>query len=156
MFIDLVSPIVQCYLPIAEKLDIPVIGTVATRSWKLSDFATGFPSNPITVPFEFLAVSGPVMTLSERLESVWGHFLVNFRSQFVTRRKLDYFYQKYFPNMKLNKKISMAFYNNHASFFPRLSIPNTIDIGGIHMSIKPEKPLPQVIPIYSYLYFIYI
>lgn len=51
---------------------------------------------------------------------------------------------------KLNRRISLAIYNNHFSFLNRPSVPNAIEIGG--GLIEQAKPLPAVSGDFSFIY----
>lgn len=142
MFTQLIG-MYQCYLPIAEKLNIPIIGTVGPRSWKLADRSIGFPNHPAVIPLE-LTDSKLDMNFKQRLQNLWANLHINYLIRTVISAKVNKFYKAYFPDPKLQykKKVSMVFYNNHASLLPRPSVPNSIEIGGIH--IAPPNPLPQV------------
>ena len=141
MFVELLVAH-ECYLPIAEKLGIPVIGTVTLRSWKLADHAIGVPHNPAIIPLE-LTASKPKMSLIERIKNVWDNFIVDFHQRTSVRKAINKFYREFFTEDLLHKKdVSLIFFNNHASLLPRPSIPNAIDIGGVH--VQPAKPLPKV------------
>lgn len=132
----------KCYLPIAQKLGVPIIGTVTLRSSKMADAAIGFPDNPATIPHE-LSDSKLTMTFIQRLRNVWAHLIMDYFTYYVIPTKVNQFYQKYFPDFKFqDEQISMVFYNFHASILPRPTIPNAVEVGGIH--IQPAKPLPQV------------
>lgn len=146
MFVEL-RPMYQCYLPIAEKLNIPVIGTVVMRLSKLADAAIGCPVNPATIPQERFD-SKLTMSFRERLENVWRHLLTDYHMYFVMRPKINQFYQKYFPDSESpnKKKVSLAFYNSHASLLSRPTVPNAVEVAGVH--IQPANRLPQVRPPY--------
>lgn len=132
----------QCYLPLAEKLNIPVIGTVTLRSWMISDLAMGNPRNPAVIPVE-LSTFSDKMTFLERLQNLWKYLYLLYKYNFDIPKKLNEIYNKFYTPDLLNKKqISLVFANNHFSFLSRSTVPNMIDVGGIH--VKPAKLLPNV------------
>ncbi|XKL68154.1 hypothetical protein PGB90_003645 [Kerria lacca] len=140
MFIELFI-MFECFLPLAEKLDIPVIGTVTLRSWIEADRLIGNPHNPAIIPFE-LTTSMNALTFYERLMNMWDYLLVDWYRYFIIQPKLNTIYEQYYPPHLLHKKkISLIFNNNHPSLLPRPMVPNAIDIGGIHL--KSPDPLPQ-------------
>jgi len=55
----------SCYLPIAEKLQVPVIGTITISGWQIADHAVGAPNNPAAVQVMFGTYSTE-MNLFER------------------------------------------------------------------------------------------
>lgn len=141
MFVELLMAY-ECYLPIAQQLNIPVIGTVTLHSWKLADKILGIPNNPAIIPLE-LAGSKPEMNFFERIGNLWNYLIVDYYYYTKIRPMIDEFYEKYFTDDQLYKKdISLIFFNNHQSFLSRSTTSNAIEIGGIH--IKPASPLPEV------------
>ena len=142
MFMELLM-YYECYLPIAEKLGIPVIGTSTLRSHMQADHAVGVPNNPAFIPVEIAECQAKVdMSFVERVQNLWNHLLVYFTKKEVSKRQEE-FHLKYFPEYVMNKKkVSLVFFNNHPTFLPRPTIPNAIDVGGIH--VQPANPLPEV------------
>lgn len=141
MFVELLITY-ECYLPIAQKLGIPVIGTVASRSGKVALRSVGVPDNPAVIPLENTH-SKPEMSLVERIGNVWNNMVIDYYYQTNTRVLVEKFYRESFAEDLLYKKeVSLVFVNNHASFLPRPSISNAIEVGGIH--VKPANPLPDV------------
>lgn len=141
MFLQLIS-MYHCYLPLAEKLDIPVLGTTVARVWRLSDVAVGNPINPAALRFEYSDYS-TTWFFSDRLFNFWRLMKLDFFYNLMVPSKIDRIYQQYYTKELVNKKeISLSFVNSHASFFPRPLVPNAIEIGGIH--IDPASPLPKV------------
>ena len=140
MFVELLM-VHECYLPIAEKLDIPVIGTVTLHSLMLADQILGVLNNPAVLPAEFSRVKVE-MGFVERVQNLWIHFLIDL-GMMEGRQRIAEFYREYFPQYVFHKKeISLVFFNNHATLLPRPNIPNAIDIGGVH--VPPPNPLPEV------------
>ena len=133
----------ECFLPLAERLGIPVIGTVTFHSWRIADHTVGFPNNPAVIPFE-LHTSKVEMNFIERAQNLWNYLTVEFYLKPKISKAVGKFYQQYFTtDLSYKKKVSIAFYNSHASLLPRPAPPNAIDIGGIHL--MPARPLPKVI-----------
>lgn len=132
----------ECYLSLAEQLEIPVIGTINYRSW-MSERAIGNPFNPAIVPLVWSS-HGKFMTFQQRLINSWNVIMNDLLHTFVVAPKLDRFNQKHFPNLKTSrlKRPSLLFINSHLTLQPRSMVPNAIEIGGIH--IEPSKPLPKV------------
>ena len=138
----------ECYFPIAEKLGIPVIGTVTLRSNKLADHLVGLPNNPAVIPLE-RPPSKPDMNIFERFINLWYHAMIDYYYYPYIRRKVENFWRENIVGDLSHKKgVSMIFFNNHASLLPRNSPPNVVDIGGIHLA--PAKPLPKVSWSYTY------
>lgn len=141
MFIELMWTF-QCYLPLAEKLNIPAIGTVAFKSWTLTDVVFGNSRNPAVIPFELSSFSDR-MTRLERFQNLWKNFCFHYKYNSDISKKLTEIYDKFYTPDLLNKKqISLVFANNHITLSSRPSVPNVIDVGGIH--VKPAKSLPEV------------
>lgn len=141
MFIGMIQ-MYECYLNIAEELNIPVIGTVNYRSW-MSERAIGNPFNPAVVPLVWSS-HGRSMTFQQRLINTWNIFMNDFLYTFVVSPKLDRFNRQHFPNSSAvkAKPPALMFINSHLTLQSRPMVPNAIEIGGIH--IEPEKSLPKV------------
>jgi hypothetical protein len=110
----------ECYLPIAEKLDIPVIGTVATRTWKPADYAARIPSNLASIPLEMIDLSAPKMTFFERFKNVAYNMIVAYNYLYVAGNRIEGFYKQHFgEKSSYQKKISLVFSNSHPALLPR-------------------------------------
>lgn len=135
----------KCFLPLAQKLNIPVIGTTSQRSWLYADRTIGNPNNPSFVSSEFGWLSNPE-SFFERSINVWKTTLVLFAEYYDISLKISKFYQQYFKELSFYKedsiKPSLIFHNTHSSYFPRPMNLNAIEIAGIH--IEDVKPLPEV------------
>lgn len=141
MFIELLA-MYECYLPIAQKLGIPIIGTVTHRSWRFADVAIGFSDNLAAIPNE-LSDAQSKMTFVQRVRNIGTLLFSEYFLHCVIPARVNQFYQTYFPDFQSQeKKISMAFYNSHASVLPRPTTPSAVEVGGVH--IHAAKPLPQV------------
>lgn len=136
----------KCFLPLAQKFNIPVIGTASQRSWRYADHAIGNPNNPSFIPSEF-ATSWETNSFYQRVINVWKTLIVCFAEYNDISAKLSKFFREYSKELNDFKensiKPSLIFYNTHFSYFPRPMNPNAIEIAGIH--IEEEKSLPEVI-----------
>lgn len=142
MFIE-ITLMTECFLPLAEKLNIPVIGVVTLRAWKLGDAAVGNSLNRAVVP-DLTLYASDHMTFIERLQNLWYSLFFDFYYNYFICSFLNEIYQKFYtPELINKKKVSVVFMNNHFSLSARAAVPNAIDIGGIHL--KPVKPLPKVL-----------
>lgn len=134
----------KCFLPLAEKLNIPVIGTASQRSWLIADQSIANPNNPAFIPSEFGSSWQP-NRFYERLLNMWKTCILYFAQFYTIPLKLEKYFRKYSEELSFyEEKVtpSLIFYNTHFSFFPRPMNPNAIEIGGIH--IEKENPLPKV------------
>lgn len=134
----------ECYLPIAEVLDVPIIITSAFRWFQYADLAVGNPRNPSSLPFEF-TFTPKKMSFFNRLENTFNQVALHGFYYFIERPMLNRFYATHFPNFDLGKsrKVSAVFFNSHPSIFSRPLVPNAFEIAGVHIS--PESnPLPLV------------
>lgn len=130
----------ECHLTLAQKLDIPVVGISTTRVWRLAELAVGNPYNP-ALRNERSKYSQS-WTFLDRLHSLCDYVQINIYPLFIPS-SIDRIYRQYYGSyFQLEKKISLLFVNNHASLLSRPSVPNAIDIGGIHLS--PPNHLPEV------------
>lgn len=142
MFVE-ITVMTECFLPLAEKLNIPVIGVVTLRSWRLGDAVVGNPKNRAVVPDLFARFSDQ-MSFTERLQNLGNSFFYDFYYSYFVCSFLNEIYQEFYsPELINKKKVSLVFMNNHLSLSARAAVPNAIDIGGIHL--KPVKPLPKVL-----------
>lgn len=140
MFFEML-PLWECFIPLAEKHDVPVIATFSMRPWLSVDSEFGNP-HPLVVP-------SPMSSFPQRMTSIGR--LYNALEEIYTSTLMMYLWQplikkvhqEYFPNYNLQRnQLPLLFTNNHASIFSRATAPNVVDIPGIHL--KPIKPLPQV------------
>lgn len=136
-------PIFQCYLPVANKLKIPVIGTISSRSIIEADLSVGHSRFPSVFPAEWF-YHQPKMSLYERILNFWHHMEIKF-VHLCGERRVARIYDEHFDEQEWNGvKVSLLFANNHATLWPRLTPPNSINIGGIHVKSSSLKPLPEV------------
>ncbi len=143
----------ECYLPLAEKLNIPVIGPAAWPLFRRSDSSIGMQTNPSVIPLDFGEFSDQ-MTFFQRLKNTWEFLAIEYHYHFVATSRLNEIYDKFYPkNLVGRKQISLLFVNHHPSIMPRNLVPSAIDVGGIH--VNPIKPLPQVFTV-GLLQFYYL
>lgn len=144
----------KCFLPIAKEFDIPIIAAVTMRSFSYSDKLFANPRSPAEVPFEF--------TSFYTEQSFWNRLMNSFNEivhRLITHSAYDKAiqdprFQKYFPNFdeSQTQPMSLLLYNTHHSIFSRPLTPNTIELGGLHIS-----PVPNALPeVNNFLIFVYI
>lgn len=134
----------ECYLPLAEKLKIPVIGTSSLASIPAVDSAVVNPRHIAVDPFE-TALLGRQMTFLERLKNSYYYAIDFYVDKFVMKPKMNNFLAKYYQKIDTNeKKISLIFANSHPSLFPKPVVPSIVNVGGIHLGMTTTQPLPIV------------
>ena len=140
MFFE-VMPLYECFLPLAEKLGVPIIATFSMRTSPRVDNEFG---NPVSI-----AIPGPQSSMPlrssffGRIQNALEEIHMHIRTAQIWSPMIEKINQKYFPSYNLRRdQISLLFTNNHASIFSKATARNVIDIPGIHL--KPVKPLPQV------------
>jgi len=138
----------ECYLPIAKKLNIPIIGTFSFHEYAIVDESIGNP-HPLVLPLVF-HYSPKKMTFLQRLENAYCHLRLKVYYTWEVMPQIKKFYEQHYPsfNLETDGDVSLLFINNHPSFFSRPMVPSLIEVGGIH--IPPPKPLPQVKVMLSY------
>lgn len=144
LFVEML-PIYQCYLHVAKKLQIPVIGTISTRSIVEADYSVGLSRFPSVFPAEWFQCQ-PKMSFYERLLNFMHHMQIRI-AHFLGEKRAAKINEEHFHEQEWNSvKVSLLFANSHASLWPRLTPPNSINIGGIHVKSSSLKPLPEVSP----------
>lgn len=132
----------ECYMPIAWKLQVPIIGTSAPRPRPDVDWQIGNP-HPLIAPFQTTNF-GQKMNFYERLQNTYSHLMsitLNARSLSA----LGDHYRLYAPDydIEMNKNHpSLMFVNTHVSVFPRALLPTVVEVAGIHLT--PLNSLTQV------------
>ncbi len=136
MFVDAATIMYECYLPLAEKLNIPVIGTISTRSWKHAEWTLGNPYPPSTVPYEMGLYRSDHMTFLQRLSNTYDSVFDYFYYHIQISDRLKKHQRRYFPNSpsRPRKRPSLLFVNGHNVLLPRPLLPNIIHVGGIHLT----------------------
>lgn len=141
MIIQLLS-MFECYLALAQKLDIPVIGISTARVRRLAELAVGNPFNPAVLRQEDCEFSQQ-WTFVDRLHNLHKVLEFDFFHHLTASSSLNAIYRQYYgSDFQLQKKISLLFINDIASFHSRPLVPNSIEIGGIHLN--PVNLLSQV------------
>lgn len=135
----------ECLLPLAEKLDVPIIGTFSSFFLSVVDFHHGNPCNPSVLP-AVISNLGLKMTFFQRLKNVYYYLVDMYMREIVIKAKLKKFYDKYFPTFDLEKcrKISLTFLNTNPSFIPSPMVPNIINVGSIHLEMATKQQIPEV------------
>lgn len=133
----------QCFLPIADKFDIPVIGAITPRTWLVPEWNMGNPSNPAVYPSEIALYSYP-MTFLQKLDNLKKLLLDLAFNRYYMLPELEKLYQIFFPHLDFadRRKMSLVFLNDQPVLTPRPMVPNIINVGGLH--IQPLKLLPKV------------
>lgn len=132
-----------CYLLLAQRLNIPIIGTLPTSPW-VTEHLIGNPINPIYVPNAW-SYTGNKMTFRERVKNMLLTSFIYFWEISIGAIREEIFRRKYFPDIQWSdvKSPALLFLNSHPVLQPRPMVPNAIEIGGAH--IKSSQLLPRVI-----------
>lgn len=135
----------ECLLPIAEKLEVPIIGTFTGFSLSLVCFYHGNSCNPSVFP-AVISNFDWKMTFFQRLQNVYYYLVDVYMREIVIKRKLKKFYDKHFPTFDLEKcqRVSLIFLNTNPSFIPSPKVPSIIDVGGIHTELSVPLQIPEV------------
>lgn len=136
----------KCFLPLAQKLNAPVIALTTEKWWYLADRALGNVNHPADVTYGHIA-SWKSNSVYERIINIWHFFLVEYTKHSFSDAVLKQFYEEHEEQLRpysefLNIEPVMIFFNSDRTIFPRSLNPNAIEIGGINVS--PAKPLPTV------------
>lgn len=145
MFVEVLT-MYQCFLPLARKLEIPVIGVVAQRSWLYADIAVNNPNNPSFIP-STMRTYWKNNAFIERVVNTLFYAMKIFLRVNNFEPTLSKFYEDhehYFGRLSASDLPgpTLIFSNGNPVILPRPLNPNFIEIGGIH--IPEEKPLPIV------------
>lgn len=144
MFVEL-FPMYKCYLPLAKKLQVPVISTLAFRTYNHLDYIAGNSRNPAVYPKEYTVLNRK-MFFFERLFNLVEEIAYKV-FDFIENRLLENFFKQLtgYPDQNPhNFSISLVFSNNHDIFLPRAMAENVINIGGIVVKSAKLSPLPKV------------
>lgn len=135
----------KCYLPLAIKLEIPVLSTLAFRSLHYLDYIAGNSRNPAVFPKEFTVLNRE-MLFSERLFNLFEEIEYTILD-FIENRRLEEFFKQLtgYPNKNpYDLPVSLIFSNNHDILLPRAMAVNVINIGGMGVKCATLNPLPKV------------
>ena len=136
----------SCYLPIAEKLGVPAIGTMTMRIWQRADQMVGAPNNPAVAPV-FLGPYMSAQNLIARVHNLWKYLILEYYLTKADQQIADIYRDHQHLAEDLlhkNKDVSLVFYNSHPSITSRPISAKVIEIGGIHALRTATKPLPKV------------
>lgn len=138
--------IYQCFLPIAKKLNIPVIGVNTVRSWYNVELVMRNAHHPADVPFELIE-SWKFDDFYHRVINVWSYAVVKYFWVFEVVPFLQRFHRENEEMLEayegyLDIEPVLMFSNGHHTILPRSQNPNVIEIGGIQ--VKPAKLFPEV------------
>lgn len=140
----------------ANKLNIPVIGYHSNLPYPWHVERLGMPYNPSYIPAT-LAGFSQKMNFVERLMNVVSnaYSLVVYEkySQDVFNKIVPKFYGPGMPKLQdAIKNTSLMFFYSHYSYSGvRPLVPNSVEVGGMH--IKESRPLPEVSTNQSILLF---
>lgn len=137
----------DCFVPLAKKLNVPLIRIHSCSLMPWSSHRFGMPENPSYMPNNFLPFSDK-MTFFERLENTICTVVHStyFNNWIVRRDKRDA--TKYLGSVgsSLDQDIyneSLLLLSTHFTLnLPRPLVPNVVEVGGIH--VEKPKSLPQV------------
>lgn len=146
IFVEMLA-LYECYLPLAQKWNIPVIGTSTMRTWSVPEKAIQTPRFLSVIPFELNGNGCQMSSFYGRLQNTLSHIWNELTLFYMLTMRGKEFYEENFrflePYSEYRKlKPSLVFFNDHFSLFSRSVSPNAIGIGGIH--IEDIKPLPTV------------
>ncbi|XP_065208668.1 UDP-glycosyltransferase UGT5-like [Planococcus citri] len=135
----------ECFLPLLNKFQVPIIGVAAGNFlFPDQDGFLGNPVNPSYVPTPLSGFSSR-MDFFQRLLNTKDYVLHLLINWYYTQ-EADAFAGKYFksaPVREIYDRVSLVFSNAHYGLLPKPTAPATVDIAGIHIG-KP-KPLPKEI-----------
>ncbi|KAK7573741.1 hypothetical protein V9T40_010932 [Parthenolecanium corni] len=142
LFVELV-PAYECYIPLAEKFKIPVIGTLSSRPWMHTSDVFG-DLHPLSIPTLWSPLPKK-MSFFQRLENIIQNAYASLLIKYIWEAPLSDFLDQYFPDfdLKRHRAISLIFTINHVSVLATPLIPKVVEVTGIHL--PPVKPLPQMI-----------
>ncbi|XP_065225362.1 UDP-glucosyltransferase 2-like isoform X2 [Planococcus citri] len=141
-----ISFLYKCFLPVAEKMKVPIIGTIAIRTWLYADYVMNNPNHPAYIPNELTVHKWKLSHVFGRIINVWNHIAVAWYTNFIVPPLIESFHTNHADKLQSLGKYKhmepdLIFYNNHESILPKPSNPNVINVAGIH--VKDSKPLPK-------------
>lgn len=136
----------KCFSFVAQKLGIPIIGTVTLKIWLYADWAIDNPIYPSYMPLDIIS-SWQYDSFYHRLTNTYHYVMMKYFWHFNVIPFLQKFYQENLQQVMsysefINKEPDFLFYDTHPVLYPRPMNPNVLQIGGIQM--EPAKPLPEV------------
>ncbi|KAK5643196.1 hypothetical protein RI129_007041 [Pyrocoelia pectoralis] len=141
----------ECFLGLAHKFKVPVIGIIAQplTIWHNNKFKN--PSNPSYIPNNFLSVGIP-RTFVDRLKTTLLNIIYQmFYDYYIgvkNQKAAEEVFGKDLPLLSdISQNISLLFVNSHFSILPPTPmVPPVIEIAGVHIG-RPKK-LPRHIEIW--------
>lgn len=139
----------ECFVGLINKLKAPYIMYSSMPMTKEVLDLSGLRTPLSFVPHPFIAFTDS-MSFSERLIntlSQWSYTLLNHYHFHKIGEKV---YKQYLGDdvagvEEMRKNVSMIFSNTHFSLnFPRPTMPDVVEIGGVHVGAEPAKPLRKV------------
>ena len=136
----------DCDAVFSHFLQVPLISVIASANLPWASDRVGNPENPSYDTHILLSYAGS-MTFPQRLVNFAFHmysaFTTKYYNAITTELNRDHFGDRV-PNVeKTLQNTSLVFVNSHFTVdTPRAFVPNTVEIGGIHL--PPVKPLPKV------------
>ncbi|XP_065218582.1 UDP-glucosyltransferase 2-like [Planococcus citri] len=135
----------QCFHLLAHKLNVPLVGVLATSSEIGIDYFVGNPFIPSITPLRDSKFATK-MNFWQRFENAVQYATSYWNLYFTQNKNMERYAREIFnmqlpSDEELNRRTAMAFYNNHPSFISRPTSPNVINIAGIH--IRELKKLPK-------------
>lgn len=134
----------KCFYPIAQEFNAPVIGTNVLGSYYYADELVGNPRNLASISADFKNSFFSAKVFWDRLWNLADHIVFRSLIREMDSVLHDARFKRHFPNFDIDNlpKLSLLINNNHPSIFLRPFMPNTIDVGGLHISAA--RDLPQV------------
>ncbi|XP_065224783.1 UDP-glucosyltransferase 2-like [Planococcus citri] len=136
----------NCFLPLAAKFNVPVIGTEAFKQEYYADYSIGNPQHPGYIFFEAVSNRWDKDSFLGRFSNVWIYLEAILFNYLYLVPCLETFHQDHLDQLAPLSKYkdiapSLIFYNNHPASLSRPSVPNAIEVGCIHA--QRAEPLPK-------------
>ncbi|XP_046745418.1 UDP-glucosyltransferase 2-like isoform X2 [Diprion similis] len=127
----------NCYLAVAHKLKIPVVGVVTSVMYPWSYGPFFGDANPSFIPSQ-LATFTNEMSFLERVENTITHYYSNFLFHYYDRTVSDPLARQYFDNLPplndLYNNVSLVLVNSHLSIHGvRPGNPAIVEVAGLHI-----------------------
>lgn len=132
---------VQCYFPLATKVNVPIIWLLSTSKMFHADLAAGSVNNPAFVPsltrkFMFAVSAKP--TFVSRLLNFCEYVLYYSYHLMWYKPVTEDLCREFFTGVNcdlhhLYKSVSLVLTHGHLIFNSKPRMPNVVDIGGIHL-----------------------
>ena len=136
----------DCDAVFSYLLQAPLISVIASANLPWASERVGNPENPAYDTHVLISYTEQ-LTFAQRLINFAFHLYTSFTMRYynavTTALNRDHF-GSHVPSVeKVLQNTSLIFVNSHFTVdTPRAFVPNTVEIGGIHL--PPVKPLPKV------------